>query len=92
LLEAAISLPLLVIAAVDVWRRPGWARFWTWNGVLVLVVFFLGRVLAPNYLDLGLLMLTLGFFSALAGGVPAAAEKGGVDEAARHGRVVTGRA
>ena len=90
--EVAVGLPLLATAAWDLSRRPRWARFWIWNGVLVMVVFFLGRVLAPNYLDLGLVLLTLGFFSALAAGVPAPTEVRSVDRTPGDGRVVAGRA
>ena len=92
ILEVVIGLPLLVLAARDLLRRPSWARFWAWNGALVIVVFFLGRVLAPNYLDLGLVLLTLGLLLALAAEVPAAAKVGDVDGAPGDDRVIAGRA
>lgn len=92
LYEIAVTLPLLAVATWDLLRRPGWARFWIWNGVLVLVVFFFGRVLAPNYLDLALVMLGLGLFSALAAEAPVGTGVRDIDGAESGDRVLIGGA
>src|SRR5437588_2273018 len=73
---AQIQIPLLaivlVLAARDLRRGWRWPRFWFWLGVEGLTVFWFGRVLAPNYLDLCLAFFLIGLASALVGDAPAA--------------------
>jgi hypothetical protein len=73
---AQIQIPLLaivlVLAARDLRRGWRWPRFWSWLGVEGLTVFWFGRVLAPNYLDLCLAFFLIGLASALVGDAPAA--------------------
>ncbi|GAC1652720.1 MAG: hypothetical protein NVS9B1_00670 [Candidatus Dormibacteraceae bacterium] len=80
--SAAIQVPvvlgLLGAATLDLRRGWSWTRFWAWLGVETLAIFWLGRVLAPNYLDLAVILLSLALFSAL-DQAPAGARQAPVD-------------
>ncbi|MGH7776052.1 MAG: glycosyltransferase 87 family protein, partial [Candidatus Dormibacterales bacterium] len=94
-LQAALALAVLAGAVISL-RRWSWRRMWAWAAAEVLAVFLGGRVLAPNYLDLALVLACLAFASGLQDGLPVprheavdgAAGDGGVEVPVRagHGR------
>lgn len=64
-LEAVAVLPIL---AVSIWwlrRRWSWPLFWGSLAAQFLAVFFFGRLLLTNYLDLVLVFATIGLLLAL---------------------------
>lgn len=89
LLQAGLALLILVLALRNLRRSWSWTRFWLWNALLTAGVFFFGRVLAPNYLDLVASFLLLGLASGLIDEAPVPAVVGDVDRTAGDRRVVT---
>lgn len=63
LLQVLVSLPLGLALGVWLGRSFTWPRFWVCSALLALSVFLLGRVLAPNYIDLVLILGWLGLAS-----------------------------
>lgn len=88
LVQAGLALLILVLAVRDLRRRWSWAGFWLWNALLTACVFFFGRVLAPNYLDLVATFALLGLASGLVGEAPVVAAVGDVNASSGDGRVV----
>jgi hypothetical protein len=88
LLQVFAAVLVLVAAVRDLRKNWAWPRFWAWNAVLAGVVFFFGRVLAPNYLDLIADFALLALASGLVGEAPVRSVVGDVDGAAGDGRVV----
>jgi hypothetical protein len=64
-----------------------WPAAWAWLGLLVLGVFFFGRVLAPNYLDLALMLFSLALLSRLVDEGPGPVPVAPVDAGASKRRV-----
>jgi hypothetical protein len=89
ILEAVVACVVISLAALHL-RRPSlqeffWPLLWGWMGIFVLAVFFVGRVLAPNYLDIALVLLGLSAASALQNQRPAAgAVAGHIDAVTRQ--------
>jgi uncharacterized membrane protein len=87
-LQAVVVLPLLALATLQFRRAaPGrfWQLLWAWLGVEVIAIFFLGRALAPNYLDIGAGFLVLALALTLEHGSPAPARVvRGIDTAPSH--------
>ena len=89
-IQVGLALLILVLAVRNLRRVWSWTRFWAWSALLTTCVFFFGRVLAPNYLDLMAAFALLGLASGLVGEAPVEAVVRGVDRAAGDGRVVGG--
>jgi len=81
-LQALLALPLLGLAMMRLHRRFSWPAFWGWLGLFSAAVFLLGRTLAPNYVTLVGLLLTLALASGLEDPVPGAAVAGRLDHPA----------
>jgi hypothetical protein len=89
---ATVPLQVAGVALVlGLWVRYGFrsgAAGWLWTGAFILAVFEPSRVLAPNYLDLGLIALFLGLALGLEDFPPALATIGGlIEKALGHSRV-----
>ena len=84
--QAFAVLLVLATGLNRLWRRWSWPEFWFWLGLETLAVFFFGRVLAPNYLDLALTILGLSFTLWLVDQAPAQAAIGRPVEAAPRQR------
>lgn len=67
LVQALVVLPLLFFAVRHLRRRFTWPAFWAWLAALSAAMFFFGRTLAPNYVTLTVLLLTLAFATLLEG-------------------------
>jgi hypothetical protein len=82
ILQVLVALPLLGLALVRLHRHFTWPAFWAWLGAFSVAVFLLGRTLAPNYVTLIGLLLTLAIASGLEDPVPGAAVAGRLDHPA----------
>ena len=74
LLQAPVLALVLLAGGLGLRRRFSWPALWLWSAAVALVLFFLGRTLAPNYLTLIAVLATLAAASAvedLDPGVPA---------------------
>jgi hypothetical protein len=84
-----IATLLVLVAAVRGLRRCwSWPAFWAWMGLESLAVFLVGRVLAPNYLDVALTLALLGGALWLVEEAPAGAVARDVDGSSRKRGIV----
>lgn len=86
LAQGLVLVPLFGVAAWDLRGRPSRERLFAWLGLEMVVVFALGRTLAPNYVTLAGLLLGLAYCSAVQDRAPALAGRG-VDRAPGPRRV-----
>ena len=84
-LQAAAGAIVLGAAVLRL-RRWSWRGLWGWAAAEAFAVFFMGRVLAPNYLDYAFELGALSFASGMEDGLPAATHEA-VHGSARHGSV-----
>lgn len=88
LVQAGATLLVLAAAIRSLRRAWSWPAFWGWLGLETLTVFLLGRVLAPNYIDIALALFVLGGALWLVEEAPPDAVGGAVDPAPGRGGVV----
>jgi hypothetical protein len=65
LIQAPVLALVLLAGGLSLGRRFSWAGLWLWSAAVALVLFFLGRTLAPNYLTLIAVLATLAAASAV---------------------------
>jgi hypothetical protein len=58
-LQFVVLVPLLGAGWVYLRRRTAGAGIWLWTAAIALALFFLGRTLAPNYVTVAAVLLTL---------------------------------
>ena len=88
-IQLLVTAPVLWLAIRNLRRGRGtadwWPRVWLWLGAVALAVFATGRVLAPNYLDLAVVLLTIAFALSIEDELPApAAVARRIDAAPSH--------
>lgn len=64
--QLIFTAPFLGLSLMWLARRWSWPAAWTSLAILAALTFFFGRILAPNYIDLAFIFLTLGFAESLA--------------------------
>ena len=63
--EFAFLIPIGVLAVLDLNRAFTWSRFWLWAAAETMAIFFFGRLMAQNYFQLSVTLLTLGMLARL---------------------------